>query len=318
MLEKMNKDVAEKYNLGNIGFTTTAFLESDTDVFWSQFNFATKDGKEIRGLVSSNGDIIELPFTEKDMYEVTMHNNKAYVLYEEKGQYDVKVYSVSEKESNLCTIAKESEKDELSELVINKDNDMYIIDNGEKDLKKGQKEISKINVNDGKATLTTIVKYNYERTSVHIRTVAVDTNKNIWYLQDGLIYKIENDKPVLKYEVQKNKNNLFVGDDNNLIVSGNEYDSGAPINNPYNNGKSTIINLSNEHENGWVEENHGWTYYENRQVITDDWKNIDGKWYYFGIDGQMLQGWMNNESGNVYYLNTQGDAAIGWKKINNS
>ncbi len=53
-----------------------------------------------------------------------------------------------------------------------------------------------------------------------------------------------------------------------------------------------------------------------KSVKLTSWQFIDGKWYYFGVDGVKQTGWLlwNNI---WYFLNDDGSMAIGWKHVNN-
>lgn len=303
IFEKMGKAVKEKYNLKDDEFFRKRTCVSDTDVFWATF-MITKDNKNKYVEVSSNGDIIEVP---NDYYALSsMHNDKIYGLKEDKNKVDIDVYSKDNEKVNLCTIDKEDEEETLTDLTFNSKDEMYILSKTKKD--SMEKEICKVTLEGNKGKLTIVAKCSGKNSSI-----TLDNNKNIWYLDDGLIYKIENDKPVLKYEVQKSRNMLFVSDDNNLIVSGNESEE-----DPVNNGRSTIINISDKYINGWGKEDYGWSYYEDREAVTSEWRNIDGKWYYFGSQSQMVQGWMQEENGNVYCLSDEGDALVGWHMLGES
>ena len=46
------------------------------------------------------------------------------------------------------------------------------------------------------------------------------------------------------------------------------------------------------------------------------WKKVNGKWYYYGSNGQKFKGWLKYK-GQTYYLRKNGQMATGWKKIGN-
>jgi len=53
------------------------------------------------------------------------------------------------------------------------------------------------------------------------------------------------------------------------------------------------------------------------KIVKNDWKKIDGKWYYFGANGFYYTGTANID-GNVYYFNTDGTmCGTGWQKTLN-
>jgi hypothetical protein len=64
----------------------------------------------------------------------------------------------------------------------------------------------------------------------------------------------------------------------------------------------------------WKQDNIGWWYTEGSSWSVG-WRLVDGKWYYFGQDGYMKTGWLQDINGEWYYLNSDGsmahDATIG-------
>ena len=65
----------------------------------------------------------------------------------------------------------------------------------------------------------------------------------------------------------------------------------------------------------WKQDNAGWWYSEGNSYPMNSWKFINNKWYYFGFDGYMDTGWIEDieYDGNYlikgktyYYLNTDG------------
>ena len=45
------------------------------------------------------------------------------------------------------------------------------------------------------------------------------------------------------------------------------------------------------------------------------WRQIDGKWYFYGDDGKVKTGWLN-DNGKWYYLRSNGEMSTGWEKVN--
>lgn len=45
--------------------------------------------------------------------------------------------------------------------------------------------------------------------------------------------------------------------------------------------------------------------------VTNMWKKSDGKWYYFGPDGNRCRGWLNQD-GKMYYMDHDGVMCTGW------
>ena len=79
------------------------------------------------------------------------------------------------------------------------------------------------------------------------------------------------------------------------------------------NGNSLSSDIKKAESNGWVKTEMGWMYKENGKLVTD-WKQIDGKWYYFESTGVMQTGW-KQVSGKWYYLHTDGAMRTDWKQI---
>ena len=65
----------------------------------------------------------------------------------------------------------------------------------------------------------------------------------------------------------------------------------------------------------WKHTSGGWRYEDSYGFyLQDSWSRINGKWYYFGHDGNMLTGWQ--QIGNKwYYFTGSGAMQTDWKKI---
>ncbi len=58
-----------------------------------------------------------------------------------------------------------------------------------------------------------------------------------------------------------------------------------------------------------------WYYFNEAGVMKTSWVNVDGKWYFFNPSGVMATGWFK-QKGTWYYLDSvNGDMAAGWKNI---
>lgn len=56
---------------------------------------------------------------------------------------------------------------------------------------------------------------------------------------------------------------------------------------------------------------------ESGNYVTNSWKMIFGKWYYFNPDGYAVVGWLNNND-KWYYLEQDGVMKTGWVQVNNT
>lgn len=66
---------------------------------------------------------------------------------------------------------------------------------------------------------------------------------------------------------------------------------------------------------GWKKEGGFWRYQNSdTSFAKNEWKFIDGYWYYFGNDSFMHTGWIQL-NGVWYYLNSNGKMATGWNQI---
>ncbi|MBL4932632.1 N-acetylmuramoyl-L-alanine amidase family protein [Clostridium paridis] len=139
--------------------------------------------------------------------------------------------------------------------------------------------------------------------SVPILFFSLDVNNNIWYVNDGYVYKIENDVPVKKYQVDTRMNGVYVYDDYHLTVSG--------IDKSTYTGIYKIININSI--SGWKLINGKWYYYVNGSATTG-WSKVSGVWYYMDTSGIMKTGW-NKVSGVWYYMDASGAMKTGWNKV---
>ena len=70
---------------------------------------------------------------------------------------------------------------------------------------------------------------------------------------------------------------------------------------------------------GWQAQGDEWTYVQNNgEYVKDDWRQVDGKYYYFGSDGIMLRNTLLNDNENYYYLRSSGEMITNeWRFIQN-
>ena len=63
---------------------------------------------------------------------------------------------------------------------------------------------------------------------------------------------------------------------------------------------------------GWQKNDDGtYSYYKNGAMLTAQWLEENGKWYYLDADGKTVTGWLKDD-GVWYYLNTDTSMATGW------
>lgn len=75
--------------------------------------------------------------------------------------------------------------------------------------------------------------------------------------------------------------------------------------------KTDSYNVAKEE---WVQEEAGWKYYVGNKFTTN-WKQVDGKWYFFNAEG-VMQKWWVQDNGTWYYLNGAGEMQTGWLQDN--
>lgn len=77
---------------------------------------------------------------------------------------------------------------------------------------------------------------------------------------------------------------------------------------------STVVPGTKE-QVGWFKEGSIWRYrYPDGSICRSRWAEIDGYWYYFDENGNMMTGWQNI-GGHYYYLHAGGQMAVGWLKV---
>ena len=70
-------------------------------------------------------------------------------------------------------------------------------------------------------------------------------------------------------------------------------------------------------DNGWYTDEEGNRYfYEEGNLVKNQWYQYEGKWYYLNTDGLMQTGWLK-DGDKWYYLNPDGDMKTGWLKDGN-
>lgn len=82
-----------------------------------------------------------------------------------------------------------------------------------------------------------------------------------------------------------------------------------------NNGDTPVI--TNPELVGWIASNNKWFFrYPDGTYLRNCWGKIDGIWYLFADNGEMLTGW-HNRNDRYYYMNSSGAMHTGWLLDNN-
>ena len=75
-------------------------------------------------------------------------------------------------------------------------------------------------------------------------------------------------------------------------------------------GIAKYLGVSKE-KGTWVEDSNGWKYKEGGKYVTNSWKDIDGKRYYFDANGYRVTGWQTI-AGKKYFFMPEGYMMTGW------
>ena len=87
----------------------------------------------------------------------------------------------------------------------------------------------------------------------------------------------------------------------------------------YNGHANSIFEWAGQQRNNdlrdGLNEINGHQYYYDAKAdrfISDQWKQVNNKWYYFGDNAQATTGWYQSAAGNWYYFTDDGSAQTGW------
>jgi hypothetical protein len=69
------------------------------------------------------------------------------------------------------------------------------------------------------------------------------------------------------------------------------------------------INPINAKADDWIQNDDGRLWYKQGNSWATGWKYINGKWYCFGQDGYVKNGWVQDTNGKWYFLNNDGSMA---------
>lgn len=75
------------------------------------------------------------------------------------------------------------------------------------------------------------------------------------------------------------------------------------------------VKKGTEETTGWFKEGNLWKYrYPTGELSTERWEDINGKWYYFDGNSNMVTGWriVGTEQ---YFFHDSGEMAVGWNRI---
>ncbi|SFD26780.1 N-acetylmuramoyl-L-alanine amidase family protein [Clostridium uliginosum] len=163
-------------------------------------------------------------------------------------------------------------------------------------------------------------KSSYYYTDVHdfnddeIEALDTDVDGNLWMVDDGFVYKFDNDEDWDKvYKVDGSMNKLSVYNKDNMVIWSDK-DKDDEV--------YSIIGAKDKEDEkpvvatkGWVQATDGtWTYVNEDGTKATGWLNLAGTWYYMNDNGVMATGW-KIVNGTWYYLNDSGSMATGWKNV---
>ena len=132
--------------------------------------------------------------------------------------------------------------------------------------------------------------------------------------EDGIWHYYDSDDNMVEDEWRKDGSKWFyLDEDGNMLTDSwvdDEYyvgSDGAMLKNAW------IKTTADEDVTDPDEDGDHWYYFDSKgKKVTDDDKKINGKTYYFNEDGEMLDGW-HEENGDVYYLGGEDE---GWRAEN--
>lgn len=92
------------------------------------------------------------------------------------------------------------------------------------------------------------------------------------------------------------------------------YTGTPPTSNDYTGGStSTGSSPASTQNPGWVQDNLGWTFWQNGQALKNTWLYVDNNWFYMGNNYYMMTGWIYVDN-NWFYLNPVSDGTKGAMK----
>ena len=132
--------------------------------------------------------------------------------------------------------------------------------------------------------------------------------------EDGIWHYYDSDDEMVEDEWRKDGSKWFyLDEDGNMLTDSwvdDEYyvgSDGAMLKNAW------IKTTPDEDISDPDEDGDHWYYFDSKgKKVVDDNKKINGKTYYFNEDGEMLDGW-HEENGDVYYLGGEDE---GWRAEN--
>ena len=78
----------------------------------------------------------------------------------------------------------------------------------------------------------------------------------------------------------------------------------------------SLIWVARKMKNGWIKDNNNWYFYDKGEMVKNEWRESEGKWYWLGSEGKMLKSRPIEWKGNIYYLKGDGSmAAKEWIKF---
>ena len=157
------------------------------------------------------------------------------------------------------------------------------------------------NINAGTATVNVTGKGNYSGTGSTTFTI------NAKSIVDSTVSPVADQT----YTGTAIKPTVTVKDGNKALVSGTDYTVSYSNNKAVGTATITITGKGNYTGSRSI------TFNIIKEVITYQWKKIDGKWYYVGSNGKNATGFWTID-GNVYYFAASGAMLTKWQEIDGS
>ena len=111
------------------------------------------------------------------------------------------------------------------------------------------------------------------------------------------------------------KANIEIGESNDYLLDATWHYNASGLTGWQNvDGKWYYYGADGEALTGWQAIGGKWYYFNGSGVMQTGWQYIGGKWYYLNSSGDMVTGW-KQLGGKWYYFNSSGAMVTGWNQI---